>query len=537
MSTFQKIGSRFILALSLTVIALAQLWLTPQLTRAADWNVSAGDSIQAAIDTATPGDTIHVQAGTFNESLIITKSLTLLGGYDASFTTRIPRSTYIGTVPGRVINIHGAGIEVTIDGFEIANGTIAGSHGGGIYVVVKDEGVVTINDNFIHDNRAEDGGGIYADMDNHSDLSITNNDVMTNTTNDDCAGIYANVYLSGTLVITGNNINYNASGDDVAGFYADVKSSGQFQIEDNVVMSNTAATLVTNDYGGLYFRAEYQSHGTFNRNQVIGNIAGDDYGGARVDIDQNSSAAFYDNEFRGNTAGGTYGGLAVRLNNALQLVMEHNVIAANTAVIESGGLYIWGDGDSQYFLRRNRILNNSAGSKGGLWIEDNDNTLWGISENNLIAGNQGSGIYLQNADFRSRNDTIAGNSDYGIMMTGTVASTTYLSNTILWDHTWSFTRTQVVTYTNRFTMTADYSDVAGGWSGTGNINLNPLFVGSGDYHLQPTSPAIDKVNPATTPAIDLDGTPRPYPVGGQADMGCYEWGLKHIYLPLVLNGR
>ena len=84
-------------------------------------------------------------------------------------------------MPARVIDIQGAGIEVTIDGFEIANGVAGADDGGGIYVNVEDDSVVTINDNFIHDNSADDGGGIYADVDNRSDLHITGNDVMTNT--------------------------------------------------------------------------------------------------------------------------------------------------------------------------------------------------------------------------------------------------------------------------------------------------------------------------------------------------------------------
>ncbi|HEY89655.1 MAG TPA: hypothetical protein G4N98_07995, partial [Thermoflexia bacterium] len=263
MNTRQEIWIRMVIVIGLAVATLSLLWLAPQFTRAATITVGSDGTyatIQAAIDAASPGDTIHVRNETFNESLIITKSLTLLGGYEAGFGSRIPRSTYVGVVPGRVIDIQGVGIEMTIDGFEIAKGSYAGN-GGGIYVGVEDDSVIVINDNFIHNNKAIDGGGIYADVDNRSDLHITNNDVMTNTTTDDYAGIYANVYLSGTLTISGNNINYNTSGDNYGGLYAYVMGFGKFQIEDNVVMSNTATTLVTDDYGGFYFYAEDNSHG------------------------------------------------------------------------------------------------------------------------------------------------------------------------------------------------------------------------------------------------------------------------------------
>ena len=33
-----------------------------------------------------------------------------------------------------------------------------------------------------------------------------------------------------------------------------------------------------------------------------------------------------------------------------------------------------------------------------------------------------------------------------------------------------------------------FSDVEGGWPGTGNINANPLFAGVGDFHLAGGSP-------------------------------------------------
>ncbi len=150
-------------AVSIAALSLALLWLTPQLTRAAIITVGSDGTyatIQAAIDATNPGDTIQVRDETFNESLVITKSLTLLGGYEAGFGSRTPRSTTVGNVAARVIDIQGAGIEVTIDGFEIANGAAGANDGGGIYVNVEDDSVVTINDNFIHDNSADDGGGI-----------------------------------------------------------------------------------------------------------------------------------------------------------------------------------------------------------------------------------------------------------------------------------------------------------------------------------------------------------------------------------------
>ncbi len=71
-------------------------------------------TIQAAIDTADNGDTILVTDGTFVENLVITRSLTLLGGYTGlpgDTTSRTPRATIIdGGVAGSVVYIGGANV-------------------------------------------------------------------------------------------------------------------------------------------------------------------------------------------------------------------------------------------------------------------------------------------------------------------------------------------------------------------------------------------------------------------------------------------
>jgi hypothetical protein len=59
--------------------------------------------------------------------------------------------------------------------------------------------------------------------------------------------------------------------------------------------------------------------------------------------------------------------------------------------------------------------------------------------------------------------------------------------------------------------------------GLGTVTADPLFVGGGDYHLQPTSPAIDAgENDALQSDIttDLDGAPRIQLAA--IDIGAYE---------------
>jgi len=65
-----------------------------------------------------------------------------------------------------------------------------------------------------------------------------------------------------------------------------------------------------------------------------------------------------------------------------------------------------------------------------------------------------------------------------------------------------------------------YSDVQGGWSGEGNIDADPLFLGGGDYHLTLRSPCIDSGTDAWI-YTDIDGEARPLGIG--FDMGADEY--------------
>ena len=62
--------------------------------------------------------------------------------------------------------------------------------------------------------------------------------------------------------------------------------------------------------------------------------------------------------------------------------------------------------------------------------------------------------------------------------------------------------------------------------GAGIVTADPLFVGGGDYHLQSSSPCIDKGTADRAPNHDLDGNSRPLDGDGVAgaamDIGCYE---------------
>ncbi len=75
------------------------------------------DTIQEAIDAASPGDTIEVAAGTYDEHVVIDKAVTLLGanaGVDGADGGRGPETVITGGVKIQ------AGGPVTVDGVEIS---------------------------------------------------------------------------------------------------------------------------------------------------------------------------------------------------------------------------------------------------------------------------------------------------------------------------------------------------------------------------------------------------------------------------------
>jgi len=115
---------------------------------------------------------------------------------------------------------------------------------------------VVVNDNNIHDNVAESGGGgIWARAHDASEVHITGNDVKNNSA-DLGGGVYASVETLGTLVIDDNDISDNDADQQFGGVYASVRYSSRFSFDGNQITDSQVNPGGT-DYGGLYFEGRY----------------------------------------------------------------------------------------------------------------------------------------------------------------------------------------------------------------------------------------------------------------------------------------
>jgi parallel beta-helix repeat protein len=168
--------------------------------------------------------------------------------------------------------------------------------------------------------------------------------------------------------------------------------------------------------------------------------------------------------------------------------------------------------------------------------------------NNNIGSGGGFHFWTTNPATKATliNCTVSGNnafSEGGGINSANVPLT--VVNSIIWGNIASSSENEIYKGVN-ISIIATYSNIKGGWPGTGNIGNdltlhNPLFVSSasGDYHLKADSPCIDAgtndiVAYPNLPIDDIDGDSRPQDGNGddlfKYDIGSYE--LPEVPSPL-----
>ncbi|MBL7792681.1 MAG: T9SS type A sorting domain-containing protein [Saprospiraceae bacterium] len=216
------------------------------------------------------------------------------------------------------------------------------------------------------------------------------------------------------------------------------------------------------------------------------------------------------------------------------------IFSANSANHQGGGMY---NGTSAPKVTNCSFSGNSALFGGGMMNEEESApqlTNCSFSSNSALFGGgifneEESAPQLTNCSFSGNSAAYGGGGIYNSSSSPTVINCSFSGNYEttggggMYNEDSSPTVTNSILWGNSSGIDGDgtvkYSIVQGGYAGTGNLDMDPLFVGAGDLRLQTCSPAINTGSNAAVPSgvtTDLDGNPRFFN-SGVVDMGAYEF--------------
>jgi len=325
-------------------------------------DVYPGQSIQAVIDSARPGDTIIVHAGVYNQSVVITKSINLIG--DGAILDGTPPADSGTTLKNDSIIIEHGVSDVTVKNFEIRN-----------YL-------------------SPDGNGIQAWNDGTSNIEIINNFIHNVTytailVGNDGTGFHENWYIS-------NNTVYK----NIVGIYV---AHGK-----NVVISNNI--VEESLWSGIWVGIEIGS--TFNSEhiEVINNtVTNAEYGAGIFVINTSEEAELKDITITGNTVYDCSTDAIVVLKLTEECRNYRDVFISDNRVDNNVGAGILLEGVSYGNVLENEVTN----SRDGIIVFDSNHI---IVKRNLVTDNIVDGIEINSAEFNKVIDNIVRHNKWGIVL-------------------------------------------------------------------------------------------------------------------------
>jgi hypothetical protein len=446
-------------------------------------------TIGYALTQAVVGDEVLVAEGIYTETITIgaPQTVTLRGGYESIGWTR-DIVAYMTTINGNGVDAPVIRIppdrNVIIEGFTVRGGAPTTEDGGGFFIA---NATVVISGTTIRDNTTTQNGGGISIQDGNPSVTLINSALISNTAAQSGGGLRnwtASNTIFDNVLVQGNVAQGTGGGEGGGGI-----SANAIVISNSQILSNTAF----NEGGGVSGNQLALFNSIVSNNTVSRTIDSGNGGGLLVrngSLDLRQSLV----SFNRVITVGFNSGSAVVADNA-NVTIDRSRFIGNQTPAFAVVLY------SSPFTLTNILVADNAGRAG---IMSDETPLTGTMRNVTIAGNAGKGV-----------DIACGN--------------VHITNSVLWGNNASDLNCH-----DASNLTLAYSDVGTGiTSGTGNLSIDPKFIGAGNYHLKVNSPVIDKGILTGAPAIDLDGALR----FGKPDIGAYEWIGFRLYLPLVLKNN
>ena len=502
-------------------------------------------TIQSAIDAAEDSDTVLVDAGTYFENInFLGKKIHVASHFILdSDTTHISNTVINGSQPSNpdsgsvVYFVTGEDTNSVLYGFTITGGSgtinqfapnFAPKVGGGIYCFAgaKIQHNFITNNSIVHSDSAF-GCGIFGAAFNDEHIIISNNVISGGSMEADGVwggGIYVVTSGQAHVVIADNNISKNTIIAGIgstagAGIACESSQATQiiFDIYGNTIANNKSVSISGFSYGGgvHMFAAPFRMKNNRIAYNVIGNNTASYGSGMRFILCNNSlldNNTFRSNRYLERNTFSLGGGILMQNNN--NVLIQNNLIIENTS-IEGGGLFIQtltlANGANDDYNKNNvAALGGSAFS-----------TVTGLPNNhNFNVSNVASPLMINNTISRN----YATNSGGAIYNQNTQS---VVINSILWGN---FTVRGSEIDVISGSVSVRHSNIQGGWTGDGNIDVDPFFADRVDFQLSDSShclgAGIDSIEIGgiwyVAPATDYGGNLRPSPTGSMPDMGAWE---------------
>lgn len=417
-------------------------------------NFPCFSTIQAAIEAVVEGGTVSVASGEYQENLVISKELSLLGdvGDEQSIGPGENAPIVLSDCNGPVISIEASDVIISgfvIDedecgdyGIEIASGfsgsrilynEIYNSQDYGIYNSGSTN--TLISRNAVYNNNGGIGMGGGESSSDVSGTQILGNNIHENYGN----GIYVGGVTFSSLTIS-NNVSIDSN--EGSGIWFGTVAGATLTISGN--------TITNNDYEGIYIdQIEENSEGQestvdITGNTITDNVQDDGYAGIYINNVYNSSIVNIggSEEVDGNTVSDNFGrGIYICAEGECQdstITVRGNTIENN----DSAGVSLYWLSSSTLTVEGNEISLNGGSGFELEYIGSSENSSESPSTTSLLSNtideNEGYGIYLGQTDSESsitigteeKGNTISNNTDAGIYLNSNVTGVSIVGNTI-----------------------------------------------------------------------------------------------------------